>query len=254
MSSATWTRDALSSEVRPGKGAAWRLVEAQHRIATLKLVDDLDEQAILERLIEATKDSVPEECRHLDSLLSTPFRHTPYPHGSRFRRAGLTPGVFYGAETTATALAETAFWRLVFFAESPGTPWPANPLGMTAFRARYAHPRMLDLFGAAFEAIRPALTQPTDYEAPHRFAEDARAIGTGVIRYPSVCDPRRGANLAILACTAFTDRAPTARQTWRLHLNARGVHCLCETTRERRTFGREAFGQDPRIGSMVWER
>lgn len=162
--------------------------------------------------------------------------------------------MFYRAKTTASALAGTAFWRLLVFAESAGTPWPANPLEMTTLRARCAQGRPLDLFGAALAAIRPALTHPTDCDAPHRFAKDAHAICTGVIRYPSVCDPERGANLAIVTCTAFTDRARTARQTWRLHLNARGVHCLCETTRERRSFGREAFARDPRIGGMVWER
>ena len=40
MSSSTWTPAALSSEARPLSGTCWQLVEAQHRVSTLKLVDD----------------------------------------------------------------------------------------------------------------------------------------------------------------------------------------------------------------------
>jgi hypothetical protein len=51
------------------------VVEAQHQVSTHKLVDSLSEQALLEELIEATKPTVPPECRHLDYLLFTPFRY-----------------------------------------------------------------------------------------------------------------------------------------------------------------------------------
>ena len=96
------------------RGRAWRVVEAQHRVSTLKLVDSGREQALLEDILEASKPALPAECRGLHYLLATPFRYAPYPHGSRFRRAGMTPGVFYGAEAVDTALAEMAFYRLLF--------------------------------------------------------------------------------------------------------------------------------------------
>src|SRR3546814_14789329 len=112
---------------------------------TLKLEDTLDEQEQHERLNEEAKPSGTEEGRHLHYLLATPFRYgAAYPRGSRFRRAGMTPGVFYAAETPATAVAEMAFYRLLFFAESPDTPWPANPAEYTAFAADYASPNGID--------------------------------------------------------------------------------------------------------------
>ena len=136
MSSPTWTAAALSSEAVRLDGKVWRLVEAQHRVSTLKLVDTLDEQALLEELIEETKPAIPAECRHLDYLLATPFRYgSVYPQGSRFRRAGRTRGVFYAAEQVATAVAEMAFYRLLFFADSPDTPWPKDAAEYTAFSA-----------------------------------------------------------------------------------------------------------------------
>ena len=55
MSSSTWTPAALSSDIRVLAGICWRLVEAQHRVSTLKLVDSVAEQELLEELIETTK-------------------------------------------------------------------------------------------------------------------------------------------------------------------------------------------------------
>jgi hypothetical protein len=75
MSSSTWTPAALSSDARALAGTCWRLVEAQHRVSTLKLVDSVDEQETLEELIQASKPALPPECRHLHYLLSTPFRY-----------------------------------------------------------------------------------------------------------------------------------------------------------------------------------
>src|SRR5438105_12730834 len=98
MSSPIWTPAALSSERRALSGTCWRVVEAQHKVSTLKLVDTLAEQALLEGLIELSKPPVPPECRHLHYLLTTPFRYgSTYPRGSRFRRAGMTPGVYYAS-------------------------------------------------------------------------------------------------------------------------------------------------------------
>lgn len=59
MSSPIWTRDALRSELGGWRGKAWRLVEAQHRVSTLKLVESLAEQAILEDILEVTKPPLP---------------------------------------------------------------------------------------------------------------------------------------------------------------------------------------------------
>ena len=69
MSSAIWTPTALSSEARPYGGKGWRLVEAQHRVSTLRLVDTLAEQALLEAVLEETKPPMPAECTGLDYLL-----------------------------------------------------------------------------------------------------------------------------------------------------------------------------------------
>ena len=112
----------------------------------MKLVDSLGEQDVLENLIEQTKPAYPVECGGLHYLFKTPFRYgAAYPKGSRFRRAGLTPGVYYASEEPRTAVAEMAFYRLLFFADSPHTPWPTNASQYTGFSASLRSWRMLDL-------------------------------------------------------------------------------------------------------------
>ncbi|WP_448203615.1 RES family NAD+ phosphorylase [Azospirillum sp. sgz302134] len=255
MSSAIWTPAALSSEARPLAGTGWRLVEAQHKVSTLKLVDTLEEQDILERLIERTKPPVPEDCRGLHYLLATPFRYdAPYPAGSRFRRAGMTPGVFYAAEAVGTAVAELTFYRLLFYAESPQTPWPANPAEYTAFGVPYGTDFGLDLTAPSLDTDAADWSHSTEYGPCQMLADVARKAGILAIRYASVRDPERGAALALLSCTAFRAKAPELFQTWRIYLRATGAQALCEFPGRRIEFDRSAFAADPRIAGMRWNR
>ena len=256
MSSATWTPAALSRERRRLAGSCWRVVESQHHASTMKLVDTVDEQAVLEQLLDDAKPPVPEACRGLHYLLFTPFRYgAPYPHGSRFRRAGLTPGVFYASETAATAIAEMAFHGLLFFAESPGTPWPANAGEYTTFSVGYKTKAGLALTRAPLDRDRALWTAPADYHACQEFAERARSVDVDVLRYESVRDPSaKGINIAILACRVFASRRPLARQTWRVYLSAPGVRAMCDAPEPRLGFPRDAFADDPRIATLRWER
>jgi hypothetical protein len=250
----TWTPTALTAETRRLAGACWRVVESQHMVPTMKIVDTLAEQARLEELLEESKPAVPADCRHLHYLLFTPFRYgAPYPHGSRLRRAGATPGVFYASQTVATAITETAFARLLFFGNSPATPWPTNPLDRTAFQVRFRTTRGLDLIAEPFNRDRARWTDPTDYAGCQDLAEAARVAGVQVIRYASARDPR-GVNIALLTCAAFNVAAPLAQQTWHLHLDGRGVRAFCTDPEQRIEFDRAFFAGDPRIAALRWER
>ena len=248
MSLPIWTPAALSSEARPFAGSVWRLVEAQHRVSTLKLVDTLDEQALLEDLLEASKPVLPPECAGLDYLLATPFRYgAVYPHGSRFRRAGRTLGVYYAALAVETALAEMAFYRLLFFAESPATPLPANAADYTAFSAAVHADAALDLTLPPLDRDAAHWTHPTDYAACQSLADGARAAEIAAILYRSVRDPGAGSNLALLTAKAFAAPKPVERQTWRIRLSPLGVQALCDHPPRRIGFSREDFANDPRI-------
>jgi len=219
----------------------------------MTLVDTIAEQHLLEQLLERSKPPVPPECRHLHYLLATPFRYgAVYPAGSRFRRAGMTPGVFYASQTPATAVAEMAFHRLLFFADSPETPWPANASEFTAFAVRFRTARGLDLTAAPFDRQSRAWSHPTDYTACQALGDAARAAGVQVMRYASARAP--GRNVALLACGAFGSREPLERQVWRVHVGSYGVRAICGFPEQRLGFDREAFAADPRIASLRWER
>ncbi|NNU80886.1 RES family NAD+ phosphorylase [Halovulum dunhuangense] len=254
MSRPTWTADALRSEARPYAGSAWRLVEAQHMVSTMKLVDGTAEQSVLEDILENTKPPVPQECRHLDYLLATPFRYRPYPLGSRFRRAGLTPGVWYGAEHPETAAAEMVFYRYLFHAESPETPFPDDAAEYTAFSASVSTPVAVDVTAGALAEDEGSWTHLTEYGPCQDLADTVRGIGGEAIRYISVRDPERRANLAVLSCRAFAEAHPVERQTWRIRIGDTGAQALREHPRLGLDFARDAFSLDPRLGGMVWER
>jgi hypothetical protein len=254
MPSRTWTPAALSSERRRHAGTCWRVVEAQQRVSTMKVVDTLAEQALLESLLEETKPRVPDECRHLHYLLATPFRYgAPYPAGSRFRRAGFTAGVFYGSTLPSTAVGEMAFHRLLFYADSPGTPWPANAGAYTVFSTEFRSAAALDLTRPPLSDDAARWTQPVDYSACQSLADAAREAGINVLRCPSA-RVTGGLNLALLACKVFARPEPVERQTWRISLGELGARAVCAHPEEQLEFGRDAFKNDPRIASMRWQR
>ena len=165
----------------------------------------LEEQALLEDILDVSKPVVPVECRQLHYLLSTPFRYAaPYPKGSRFRRAGLTPGVFYASQHTTTAVAEMAFQRLLFYAESPATPWPQTTGEYTAFSVKFSSGASIDLSVAPFDADAKKWLSPTDYSHCQSLADAAREAGINAIRYRSA--RAEGKNVALLACSVFAVR------------------------------------------------
>ncbi|QCI98444.1 RES family NAD+ phosphorylase [Agrobacterium larrymoorei] len=252
MSSHIWTPDALRSELVPTSGQWWRLVEAQHRVSTMKLVDTVDEQSLLEDILEGSKRRFPPECVGLDYLLATPFRYgSAYPHGSRFRRAGLTKGVYYAAERVETALAEMAFYRLLFYAESKNTPLPANPAEYTAFAADIETQHAIDLTRPDLVRDENRWTHLTDYEPCQSLAETAREAGVDAILYRSVRDPNGGMNIALLTPVGFKAKRPVARASWRIRLSKVGVQALCEVPLQRIGFSIEDFAEDPRIAGFV---
>ena len=254
MSSNIWTQDALRSSATKLSGKCWRVVEAQHQVSTTKITDTLAEQEILENILEETKPPIPRECEHLNFLLLTPFRYSARnPYGSRFRKPNAANGVFYAAEHPFTAMAEAAFRRTLFYAESPATPWPSNPGEYTAFACALKSARVTDVTRKPYLEDK-GLYYLSDYSASQVFADAVRSLGFEIIRYKSVRDPEGGSNLALLSCTVFTRPEPLERMSWKLHLDAQGARALCESPRLSIGYDRAAFAADPRLKNFRWER
>jgi hypothetical protein len=210
-----WTTPAVASEARPAAVDLWRAVEAQHVASTMALVDTVAEQAVLERLIEASKPPVPREvARHrLHWLLFTPFRYPPPPGGSRFRGPN-DPGVFYGAEQPRTACAEVGYWRWRHLRDSPAiAAMPPRP--QTVFRVPVSG-TAIDLRDRPFARDRERWTHRSDYSDCQAVGRVARDAGVQWVRYESVRDSRHGGCGAVLDAAAFASRAPVEQQGWLL--------------------------------------
>lgn len=252
MSSTTSIHDALASEARPYRNAVWRVVEAQHRIPTRRLTDSLEEQADLERMIERTKPNIPTSCAHLHYLLFTPFRYEPYERGSRFRRARQREGCLYAAEQVDTAIAETAFYRLLFTIESPKAPLPPRPLEHTVFAVRCDAKKAIDLMAPPFDRDASHWMDRVDYAACQALADKARLAGVDLIRYRSVRDAMGRANVAVLSPAAFAETRPSAEETWSIFPRADRVQIWREfPASSRYEFDYRDFADDPRVARFL---
>jgi hypothetical protein len=156
--------------------------------------------------------------------------------------------VFYAAEKVETAVAEIAFYRALFFAESPGTPFPAKFSPFTAFSAAVSTTALVDIYGTH----DPKLTHLQEYAATQAMADVARAVGAEGIRARSVRCPQQGATLSWLTCRVFTKSTPVAMQTWHMRVVLTGVQAICESPSLRIEFSGKDFAVDTRLAPLGW--
>lgn len=219
----------------------WRAVEAQHRVSTMVLVDTLDEQALLERLLEESKPSISNEQRSLHWLLFTPFRYPPLPSGSRFRGPA-DPGIFYGAELQRTSCAELGYWRWRLLMDSPELD-SIGPMQQTLFLTP-VRALSIDLRHPPLSQQRKLWTAPSNYLPCQDLARKARKAGIQMIRYESVRDPEPGSCAAVLSHTAFAANAPIDNQTWTLAVFQHRVIWRLDSIFEERSFEFDAADWD----------
>jgi len=189
-------------------------VEGQHVISTRKLVDSREEQEILEELIEGSKPRVPDAARDrgLHYLLVTPFRYPPLAHGSRFGTRD-EPSLWYGSARRRTALAETAYYRLVFL---EGTAADLGPLGsdFSVFDTRLSTRRGVDLGRPPFDRFRAEIASPSSYGPTQQLGREMRRDGVECLRYPSARDRAGGLNVAAFTPRVFAAKTPGTPETW----------------------------------------
>ncbi|MBI0477156.1 RES domain-containing protein [Sphingomonas sp. MA1305] len=231
--------DALDRHARAYHGRVIRMVEAQHRIATNRLADDAGDQALLEALADAVKPALPEAARALPWLLAAPFRYG-LGRPSRFRAADVLPGILYAAEAIDTAVAETAYWRLVAFARSPGFQRPRTPTPMSAFAVRVTTARALDLTQPPFDAPPDLWTHPTDYAPTQALAAAARRAGIAALRAPSARHAG-GITVAVLDPAALIP-PPAPHSSWAFLALGDGLIATREMSMQAPRFTAAEFG------------
>ena len=223
MSSSIWTECAGSSELGPLRLLPWRTVEAQHQVSTRKLVDTLEEQALLEDLIETSKPP-NQAARRLHYLLATPFRYPPLRHGSRFG-SRQEPGLWYGSETQRAAFAEVAYYRFVFL-EGTAADLGTVTTPLTVFTARVGTTRGIDLAAPPFDRFRAVIASPRAYAEPQALGRAMRDAGVEVFRYPSARDGAGGVNVGVFAPGAFGTARPRGLETWHCTASRERVELL----------------------------
>lgn len=213
MSQSIWTRCAGSSRVRPLELGAWRVVESQFIVSTRKLVESAAEQALLEQLLEQVKPPLPRgrAFARLHFLLSTPFRHPPLPHGSRFGTRA-ERGIWYGSRDLACAFAEVAYYRFVFLAGTAADLGTVS-VDLSAFRAAIRTQRGVDLTRPPFSLYEECISSKTSYVSSQRLGRDMREAGVEAFTYVSARDRSRGTNVGLFV-PAFARTQPSGFRTW----------------------------------------
>jgi hypothetical protein len=208
---------------------AWRGVEAQHVVSTMRLVDTTEEQDMLEQLLEGSKPPMPAMKVPKHYLLATPFRYRPQ-HASRFRRAG-TLGLWYGAQTLYASCAEVAYWRYRFILDSVPLLNTALLTEHTFYQAKVAG-RAIDLASEPWVAASSAWTHGSDYTETQAVADAAKDRGVQWICYASIRAPaERCAAVLDVEALEMVDQGKT-QQTW---------HCKATRTSVMMVHGTERY-------------
>lgn len=166
----------------PLAGTVLRLVQQQGIDSLGPLVDDLDQLARLESLVESSKPPMPSlPASH--PLLTTPFRYPPLRHGSRF--GGLEHrGMFYGSRTRLGSLVEGAYYALLFwegFSEPPKAPIRRKQSLFSVLLQTNRGRQLQDLADAAQAALR----DPRHYGPTQRLGTWMREEGIEAFEYLS---------------------------------------------------------------------
>jgi len=221
----TWFEGTLTSR----EMLAWRGVEAQHVVSTMRLVDTAAEQDLL----EMSKPTLPPSATG-HYLLSTPFRYSPL-HASRFRPAN-TKGQWYGAESVFAACAEVAYWRHRFILDSAGL-LSKDLLTEHTFYKGAIDGLAIDLTTPPWSLAREMWTHGSDYAATQALASAAQTQGAQWLAYESVRAP--GARCAVVFDPTSLSEPPggldRSMQTW---------HCMANRDSVRFTRRRETYQWD----------
>ncbi|MFA5529116.1 MAG: RES family NAD+ phosphorylase [Thiohalomonadaceae bacterium] len=241
-----WQQCGLEAAVGPIGGELYRIVESQEQVATLGLVDSLDEQSLLEEMLEAVKPPLPPETRGLHYLLATPFRYPPLRHGSRYGRRH-EPALFYGSLGPHTCLAECAWYRLLFWHGMEALPTRRIRTRHTLFQAPYAAARGLRLHAPPCAAHQATLAHPSDYTATQALGTAMREAGIDAFEFPSARCPERGVNVALFTPSALAATRPTYTEEWWCDVDGEQVTFLNAATRHTQGFAASLFHEDGRL-------
>jgi hypothetical protein len=176
----------------------WRMVESQHNSSSRDLVESREEHEILEELLEKSK---PQIANNKHYLIFTPFRYPPLPHGSRFGNV-FEPSLWYGSLNLNTAIAEVAFYRFKFFADTLAN-LEYIEIPMTAFRSYIITENGIDLTELPFKTYQDKISNKSSYEFSQRVGTEMREAKIEAFIFTSARDKNSGKNFAAFTPEVF---------------------------------------------------
>ncbi len=224
-----------------------RVVESQEQVATMSLVDNSTEQAILEDLLEATKPILPKQSDSHHYLIKTPFRYPPLRHGSRFGKPSQS-GLFYGALQLKTALAECAYYRLVFIHGMEELPQKHIVTEHTTFKVSVDTDSGIALEKKPFQKFTDIISNPANYSISQQLGSDMRESGVAAFTYLSARDQEQGINSGIFTMNAIKSKKPYGLHEWLCSTEASNVAIVSKLNKTTRyIFKLEEFLIDSKL-------
>ena len=214
-----WDECQGAQQIGALAGTLYRLVESQEQIATMGYVDTLEEQALLELMLEGSKPLYKKDLTAYHYLLSTPFRYPPLKWGSRFGSAN-EPSLFYGGKTINVTLAESAYYRFVFWHSMSGAPIkPQIKSEHSLFSVDYQSSKGVSLQKAPFKQYQAEISHPGQYSQSQQLGAAMKASGVEAFEYTSARDPHKEPCVGLFTARAFKSKKPNGMN-----------QCLCETS------------------------
>src|SRR5437879_5145494 len=167
--------------------------------------------ASVSRTFGGERPIAPDSAEGRPYRLYPPFRAPPLRNGSRFGTR-LLRGILYGARELPTALAEVAYYRLVFLDGSAADLGDLH-LDLTAFWFGISATRGVDLSEPPFSVHEAQISSPTRYAAAQRLGAEMRGAGVQACLYVSARAEDRRLNVAVFE-NVFRPGRPLREEPW----------------------------------------
>ncbi len=202
----------------------YRMVESQEKVATMQLVDTLDEQSLLESLIESSKPGLICGQRHY--LIETPFRYPPLEYGSRFG-SRFERSLFYGSHTVNAMLYESAYYAFYFW-QALDTPFKKPIVShKTSFEVRVKSASYIDLCLIQDNEMQMKLRSKTDYGFTQSIGSELRALGVDAFSYFSARSPNEDANMGVFNIDSIVSH-PLRQCGWEVKQTMESILFYCQ--------------------------
>lgn len=207
-----WTKCGGVKNLIPVNSSPWRVVESQSVLSARNLVDTREEHDLLEEMLESSKPVIEKKT---DFLIFTPFRYPPLKYGSRFGGT-FEPSLWYGSLDPETALAEIAYYRILFLHHTEADLGYINIM-LTAYQARIKTQKCVDLCAEPFADYAHLISSKCDYSHSQKLGTTMRNSGVEVFIYYSARALKQGKNIAAFTPNVFAkknNRYSFNFQTW----------------------------------------